>query len=325
MISVLLPVRNVEAYLEAAVDSVLNQTFRDFELVVVDDDSTDRTPEIIARYAAQDSRVRVIRTHRLGSAGAANLGLQHCRYPWVAIMHGDDVSLPTRLERQYAMTATDPDVVIWGTDGYHITPRGDMLSSFRVGPTSKEQCRKMRREGQIVQAIHPSVLINRKAAIDAGGYDETLSPVEDVDLFDRMLKLGDLVTIPEPLIKYRVHRESLSSTKAARMAVLVRFILARQRHRLAANEELTFEEFFAEDKNRPWIVRLREWVLFTSSIFYRRGGMYYGERQYLNAACCLFVAFALHPIGNTRRAWTQVLSARARRHIKSYRSSGQEV
>jgi glycosyltransferase involved in cell wall biosynthesis len=323
VISVLLPVRNVEPYLEAAVDSILNQTFRDFELVAIDDGSTDRTLEILQRYAAQDARVRLIHSDHIGAAAAANLGLFRCQYDWVAVMHGDDVALPTRLERQYEMSRSDPEVVIWGTDGYHINSKGEILSSFRVGPTSKAECRQMRRQGEIVQAIHPTVLLNRRVAIEAGGYDETLVPSEDIDLFDRMLKYGDLVTVAEPLMKYRIHGASLSMTKAARMAMMRRFITARQRHRLVAHEELTLERFLPQDQARSMFSRLRDWMLTTGGNCYRTAGMYYGERRYAKAALFLIASLAVRPIGSSRRLWWQIFSARARRNIRAYRS-GQE-
>jgi hypothetical protein len=218
------------------------------------------------------------------------------------------------------MTKTDPDVVIWGTDGYHINSRGEILSSFRVGPTSKDECRRLRRKGQIVQAIHPTVLLNRDVAIKAGGYDQTHAPVEDIDLFDRMLLYGDLVTVPEPLLKYRIHGASLSMTKATRMAMMRRFIAARQQRRLVAGEELKLEQFLVEDQKRPLIGRLRDWVVLRGGNCYRTAGMNYGERHYVKAALYLIGALTLLPIGISRRLWSQVFSARARRNMLAYRS-----
>lgn len=319
MISVLMPVRNGEQYLEAAVDSILHQTFRDFELVCVDDGSTDGTSDILARYEARDRRVAVIRCRHMGHAAAANHGLQHCHHPWVARMDGDDVALPTRLERQYAAIQADPEVVVWGTDGYHINSKGEVLSNFRVGPTSKQECRDMRSRGEIVQAIHPSVMFNRDVAIKAGGYDETCALVDDVDLFDRMLRYGDLVTIPEPLIKYRVHSGQLSMANSARKLMLLRYITARQRRRLATNTELTLAEFLLEDERRSRRDRIGDWIDVKSNDLYRRGGMSYGEGQYMKAAWNLTGAFALRPIGNSRRVWMQVFSARARRNVRMHK------
>jgi GT2 family glycosyltransferase len=316
VISVLMPVYNAERYLEPAIDSILAQTYRDYELIVVDDGSTDATVSMVSQYAARDARIKLIQQQHLGHSAALNVGLQHCQYRWVAIMDGDDIALPQRLERQLEMTKTDPEVVIWGTDGYHINARGEILSSFRVGPTSKEECRRMRRDAEIVQAIHPTVLINREVAIRAGGYDETHAPAGDIDLFDRMLQFGDLVTIPEPLIQYRIHGASLSMTKAARMAMLRRFVLARQRHRRAFGQELTLREFLVEDARRPRAVRLRDWIIMRGNLLYRQGGLYYGERRYVKAALALIGAAVLRPIHSSRRVWMQVLSPRARRSMR---------
>jgi len=315
MISVLFPVYNVERYLDDAITSILSQTFREFELLAVDDGSSDRTPAILMRYAKRDSRIRLFQTPHVGGAAAANFALNNARADWVAMMHGDDISLPTRLERQYAMTRTDPDVVIWGTDGYHINSTGRILSSFRVGPTSKHECREWRRRGDVVQSIHPTVLLNREVAIQAGGYREEMSPAEDIDLFDRMLCYGDLVTLPEPLVKYRIHSASLSMVKAARMAELRRYIIARQAHRSRTNNELTLKEFQIADRQRGLLDRLNDKIGLAAGICYRTGGMHYGEGNRLKSAMYLLGAFTLRPTGNARRLWSQVLSPRARRNM----------
>lgn len=313
-----MPAYNAARHLDAAIASIRRQTFRDFEFVIVDDGSTDDTAAIITRHAAQDGRIRLIQHDHGGTCAALNAGLQHCRHDWVANMDSDDIALPRRLERQYAMTRTDPDVVVWGTDGYHINARGEILSSFRCGPTSKEECRKMRREGEIVQAIHSTVLINRHVAVKVGGYDESHAPAGDIDLFDRMLAYGDLVTIPEPLVQYRIHPTSLSMVKATRMAMLRRFVMARQRHRLATGEELALDQFLPQDHKRPFTQRVRDWMILRGNLLYRQAGLHYGEREYLRGAFFLTGALALRPAHSSRRAWTQVLSPRARLNIRMH-------
>ena len=133
---VVMPAYNAEDFIKPAVDSILNQTYKDFELIIVDDGSTDKTLEIARAYETQDDRVRVICKNNGGPAEAMNTGLKEARYPWVAVMHSDDIALPDRFARQMQAVEANPDVVIWGTNGYHINSKGDRLSVFKVGPTT---------------------------------------------------------------------------------------------------------------------------------------------------------------------------------------------
>ncbi|HRL13268.1 MAG TPA: glycosyltransferase family A protein, partial [Aggregatilineales bacterium] len=127
-----MPAYNAASFIAQAIESILNQTLRNFELIIVDDGSTDTTAQIIADYAARDPRIKAIQgTHR-GVSAALNLGLAEARAPWIAIMHADDVALPRRLERQLACAASDPRVIIWGANGYHIGVSGKRLSAFFV-------------------------------------------------------------------------------------------------------------------------------------------------------------------------------------------------
>ena len=283
MVSVLMPVYNAERYLEAAIDSILDQTLRDFELIVVDDGSTDATAAIVARYASQDGRVKFIQQNHGGHSAALNLGLRHCRHPWVAIMDADDIALPRRLERQLEMT----------TDGSGRRRVGERrLSHQRARRDSEQFSRRSNDEGRMPAAAprrpdragDPSDGDAQPRSDDQGGrLRRDLRCVRGHGAVRSDAGYGDLVTIPEPLVKYRVHGSSLSMTRAVRIAMLRRFILARQRHRRATGKELTLEQFKAEDGKRPLTVRLRDWQIMKGNLLYRQGGLYYGERRYVKA------------------------------------------
>ncbi len=117
MISVIMPAYNAEAFIAEAIESILGQTFREFELIVSDDGSTDGTVGIALRFAALDSRVRVLRNAHLGVAQNGNLCLDAARYGWVARMDADDVALPHRLARLLDAARAEPEVLLWGGYG----------------------------------------------------------------------------------------------------------------------------------------------------------------------------------------------------------------
>jgi glycosyltransferase involved in cell wall biosynthesis len=323
MISVIMAAYNAEKYLREAVDSVIAQTYPHWELIVVDDGSTDNTLKILQDYAAKDSRIRVLQADHGGASHARNVAIQAAQYPWIAVLDADDVCLPNRLQRQIEMAESDPEVVVWGTDGYHINSQGEVLSSFRVGPTTKEKCHEMREAGKIVQCIHPTAMLRRDRVLEIGGYVQAVAPAEDVDIFDRLMQFGPLVTIPEPLVKYRIHGTSLSMTKHTIADYMVRYVEARMAHRKATGQELTLEQFATMDKARPWLQRLFHNIYVTSKFYYRRGGMAYGEGRYLQAAYWLGRSFLLRPWYPVRRAWRQVFSPRARRNMQSYKETQQ--
>ena len=312
MISVVMPVYNSEQFLAPAIQSILDQTYTTFEFIIVDDGSTDSTAEIIQKFAESDERIKIINGNHEGVGKAMNLGIDHAIYPWVAVMHADDIAMPQRLERQIAAAQSDPEVVIWGTGGYHINADNDVLSYFQVGPQSKKECRQLRADARMVQAIHPTVMLNREVLIKAGGYDSTLHVAEDVELFDRMLCYGDLVTIPENLMRYRIHGASLSMAKNAKMHELRLYVLARQKHRNQTGEELTYEAFKRQHDQRPTITKLLDYRERMANFYYRRAGMAYGEKQYLKTVYYLSFSLMLRPLYPIQRAWKQVLSPEAR-------------
>ena len=316
MISVVMPAYNSEQFIAPAIQSILDQTYTTFELIIVDDGSTDATGELIQRFASRDDRIKIINGQHEGVGQAMNLGIGHAIYPWVAVMHADDIAMPQRLERQLTAAQADPEVVIWGTDGYHINSKNDVLSRFQVGPRSKMDCRQLRAKGKMVQAIHPTVMLNREVLIKVGNYDSTLDIAEDIELFDRMLCYGDLVTIPENLLRYRIHGTSLSMEKNAKMHQIRLYVLARQKHRNQTGEELTYEAFKRQHTQRSLITKLLDYRERMANFYYRRAGMAYGEKQYLKTGYYLSLSIMLRPIYPIQRAWKQVLSPEARQKTR---------
>jgi len=210
-ISVLMPVYNVERYIREAMDGVLEQTYRDFEVVVVDDCSTDRTPSIIEEYAGHDRRVRLVRTPRnLGHTGALNQGLDECRGALVARMDGDDIMQPDRLAHQAAYLDDHPECAALGTQVDFIDADGDLLVHFERPLEHDEIDRRLLR-GDCLAIVHPSVMYRREAVISVGKYDPSLQKGEDHDLFLRLAERARLANLPDTLLKFRRHHTSTTA------------------------------------------------------------------------------------------------------------------
>lgn len=205
-ISCLMPVYNGERFLAEAVDSILAQTMGDFELVVVNDGSTDRTAEILARYAGADPRVRVVDRPNGGIVAALNTGLAVCRGEFVARMDADDVSLPERFAFQTAYLDRHPGCVLVGG-----------LASTRPdggGPgTSGGRHRRTdlsRFPPRIAVSMHPLITVRRAALVAAGGYRDDYPHAEDYDLFIRLARHGTIDNPDRAMLFYRRHEDAIS-------------------------------------------------------------------------------------------------------------------
>jgi hypothetical protein len=205
-LSVVMPARNVERYLDASVESMLRQSFADFELVAFDDGSTDGTAARLEAWAARDARLRVVRSSRpLGLVGSSNAAVRASRAPLVARMDADDVSHPDRLRRQMALLAMRPDVVLVGTLFEGIDAAGRRVRS-------RDRWRLLRRS-PFAPFPHGSILFRREAFEAAGGYHDGSEFWEDLSLYRRLAARGRVLVIPEALYQYRFHATNVRTVE----------------------------------------------------------------------------------------------------------------
>ncbi|MHA2039282.1 MAG: glycosyltransferase, partial [Promethearchaeota archaeon] len=187
-ITVLMPVYNNEKFLRESVDSILNQTFKDFEFIIINDGSTDRTKKILNAY--KDFRIRVIDNDKnIGITRSLNKGLGLAKGEYIARMDGDDISLPERLERQVKFLENNPKVVLLGNWVEIIDGDGNLRSITRY-PTNHcfitwiflfKTC-----------LAHPTVMYRKKEVLKINGYNSMLSYTQDYDLWVRLSKIGKI-------------------------------------------------------------------------------------------------------------------------------------
>jgi GT2 family glycosyltransferase/glycosyltransferase involved in cell wall biosynthesis len=216
-VSVVMPVYNAGRYLAPAVESVLAQTFRDFEFIIVDDGSTDSSLEVLRAYEKQDARIRFISRPNTGLVGALNDGIAAARGEFIARMDADDVSLPARLERQVEILQSDAECLAVGSDVLFIDPEGAPLIR-RNPPLQHAGIVAELLEGNGGALIHPSVVFRRDALVACGGYREEAIHLEDFDLYLRLMSHGRLANLPEALLLYRQHPASINHTQGTREA-----------------------------------------------------------------------------------------------------------
>ncbi|WP_394174913.1 glycosyltransferase family 2 protein [Thalassotalea litorea] len=209
-VSVIMPVYNAGAYLYDSVSSILQQTFQDFELLILDDGSTDNSAEILLEFAASDPRVRVFLRANHGLIASLNYLVNKARANLIARMDADDISVPTRIERQVRFFKGHPDIAILGTGYEYIDRQGNRLGE-RKTQTEHEDIVASFFFGNAI--AHPSVMFHRNRLPKGWLYDNTFEGAEDLALW---LVLSDdvkLANLPEPLLRYRISGQSESDTK----------------------------------------------------------------------------------------------------------------
>lgn len=213
-LSILLPVYNAARYLPAALASLRAQTFADYELIAVDDGSTDQSLAILHCAAGGDPRIRVISRPNTGIVGALNDGLEAARAPVVARMDADDIALPGRLALQLAALRHAPECVCLGTAVHFMDARSALLKPCprATGHDAIERALLLGDGGQL---IHPSIMFRRDAVLQVGGYRPAAQWIEDLDLYLRLARVGRLSNLADTLLHYRIHEQSVNFTRNA--------------------------------------------------------------------------------------------------------------
>lgn len=195
-----MPTRNSERFLASTVEGLLSQTLKDFELIVVDADSTDKTLEILSHY--KDPRIRIF--HRpLEIAPARNFGISQSQSPWIAAHDSDDVSHPRRLEMQLAALERTPDAIFSYTSINHI---GNLEVAGGKSRFPTTQAFFAMRLCYQFPMVHSTLMFSRQAALSVGGYTWRLA--EDYGLVSRLIELGRSVAVRERLVDFRLHSTS---------------------------------------------------------------------------------------------------------------------
>lgn len=215
--SVVIPVYNTAAYLEKAVDSVLGQTFTDFEAILIDDGSTDGSSHILDRYAAQDSRCRVYHRPNRGIIATRNEGNGLAEADVLILMDSDDICLPDRFEKQMRYLSEHPDCVAVGSRILLIDP-AERPITIMGGCFSHEEIDSTNMAGVDAAFFQPTAAIRKSAVEQAGGYREAYPSAEDFDLFLRLAEIGKLANLPEVLLKYRQHLSSIGYRQGSQQA-----------------------------------------------------------------------------------------------------------
>ncbi|MDB5183181.1 MAG: glycosyl transferase, family 2 [Candidatus Saccharibacteria bacterium] len=209
VLSIVMSVFNAEAYIKNAIDSILNQTFTNYELIVINDGSTDNTASILNQY--KDSRIVITTQHNKGLVASLKTGIKIAQGKYIARQDADDMSEPTRLEKQVKVLEDTAGVIIVGCSIKVMNMSGKITHQHHVLINSPELKQELLLRSPFA---HGSVMMRRDAYLESGGYHDADWPAEDYGLWLRMSPLGDFKNIDEPLYIYRENKKGISSTNS---------------------------------------------------------------------------------------------------------------
>jgi glycosyltransferase involved in cell wall biosynthesis len=207
MVSVVMPVYNGEKYLKEAVESILCQTFHDFEFLIMNDGSTDATSSILSHYQETDNRIQVYNQENQGLITTLNTGCALAKRKYIARMDADDIAFPDRLERQIDFLERNPHVGLLGGTVVRIDSSGRFLDTVRSPEHDHELQKGLLKDNYF---FHPSVMFQKQAFHEARGYRKAFRHCEDYDLWLRIAERYALGSLQEPVLYYRLHPNQIS-------------------------------------------------------------------------------------------------------------------
>ena len=207
LVSVVIAVYNSENYIARSIESILNQTYKNIELIIVDDSSSDNTHDILEKYKDYESITIVFNQYNLGIAKSRNIGGKIAKGKYIAVQDADDVSLVTRIENQVEFLETRKDVVVLGTKRINI--KNNVKNSGHYYDENKIN--------NIVYLSNPiahtSAMIRKDIYDKVNGYNETYETTVDYELYIRLIEYGKIAMLKEELVEYYIHNNSISAKK----------------------------------------------------------------------------------------------------------------
>lgn len=226
-ISVIMPAYNAEKYIKEAIDSILNQTYADFEFIIINDGSSDRTEEIILSY--NDPRIVYVKNEKnLGVASSLNRGLETAGGEYIARMDSDDISMPERFEKQVAYLKNHESTVVLGTAINSFDGIG-----FQSQKTFSQDLEDMKVDLFFSCGLaHPSVMMRRDVIRELGGYDPNYNGLEDYELWCRVIEKYEITTLPDILLRYRIHENQVTKNPSEEYRTQMHNLKMRQLQQL---------------------------------------------------------------------------------------------
>lgn len=209
LVSIIISCYNAQDFISETINSLLHQVYRNFEIIIVDDGSTDETCSILQRLSQQDERIRIIPTQHIGASAAKNIGLAQCRGEYIAISDADDLSYCRRLQAQVEYLNLHPQIGLIGTNYDYINAKGEIYNSFDYSQIRQQGNFSDYLKQELYQCrnpfLHSSVMFRKSLLTQVSGYDESFRAALDYDFILRISEFTEIDIFPEFLAAWRKH------------------------------------------------------------------------------------------------------------------------
>lgn len=296
-LSIILPVYNGADYVSIAIESIRSQSHRDFELLILDDGSTDKTLEILNKYKKKDNRIKVFSRENRGLGASLTELINLSSYELIARMDADDIAYPNRIHDQLNHLVNRKDLVLIGGQISFLTGN-QIYPAFEMPEDHEEILRGLLQKRFPI--CHPAIMFRKSAAAKVGFY-RVNGAGEDLDFFLRMSEVGRISNIPSMVLQYRLSTNSLSSRRSNDLSIAYSMAVYNYKQRKAGLPEMEYEQFkIIRSKNKLGNL-IKQKIEQVSENFYRRHFIKKSTGNLLLAYAYLIISASLRPRATTER------------------------
>jgi len=307
-ISIIMSVKNGEKFLGKAIESILNQTFINFEFIIVNNDSNDGTSNILQSYQKKDTRIKILKNSNNESLyEGRTTGINESKFDWFALMDADDECDINRIQEQinFINNTSFENLGVVSTYGKYINYKNKIIANRFSGPTNIKAFDKMNSNNESFSIIDPSIAVNKNIFFKVGGYLNN-NIAADIDLFYKIAEEGFLIqTINKPLYYYRVHETSYSVQNSMKQCEITHFLNYNMRQRRSGKKEIS-EDYFYNNFWNKYSYRIPRKILDYSKTYYKISAYSFIQEKYLLSLLNIILAFIYSPRYTLKRLYQHI-------------------
>lgn len=282
-VSVILTVYNQEKYIEEAVQSILNQSFQDFELLIHDDGSTDNTYSILKRLFNNNDKIQLTSSPNQGKCRATNMLVNKSKYDWIALMDADDIMLPQRLEKQLLFHKNNQEIAASSSNCFYIDENGLFVGrqiSMQLDTT--DLFNKKISVNENIFCAYTALMIKKSVWLDLGGLRDKFVHAHDLDLYVRLVeKKYILLIVNDFFMKYRIHKKSATQSKYFLTSLYGDYVLHCKELRKTNLSEISFEGYRNEFNSKNIFVKINWYRKKTAQLLQKKAGVNFYRKNVL--------------------------------------------